>query len=1031
MNYYNFKHNAPDALIILNRGTNFEQDVTGDLMSFNTQHSIDSITSSFNITLTNVNDKYVNKYGYCSLKKMSIVEIFAKDTEDWSIVQKGDENIDIITIPDSVKSLNDLINLRYGKNIDSNEKDQYKDEIIKLNSNAVIPQDGYSINRSIILQDQNTYKIKSIDSTSDSIIIKTIDDQSYTITATNIIEKQNVVSFIPKDNYNNPITISKFRNIMSSKKISISINNIDKNLFETLKSQHVPFKVPKPKNLYKRIFFGVLLNISQSVSSASPLTVNLTGKSLGYWLESSSVNINPAGTEVVQANVDLTQFANKYADSHALDIFKDLIKFSTDDLLVSTNYSIDTQKTSSDYLLLNAGNEGLQGLSYQDSLNEIDLRQQEIYKGYTPNTKDLSVTGTKVDKTSTWGKLSNEYNNNLSIIETTKKTIIEKQRELNSNAINKKQILNSKSELEKKQNKLESSNSSIKDKIDNLNEVKEIKRTLEQKQTDAEKKLTSLLRKGRENILERYGIIKSWREIFSQIVLEVMGEQFLNLTYPFKWDVREPSFMDGDYQTKASLAQTIASNLNYEFYFDTNGHFVLKPPLYNTQISNDETYILRDIDIINFSLNETVEGMITRIGVAGDYAFAPGLEKAITFNAFQDMNLIRDYGYHYNEISNLLFIHSTSDARSFGISYMAKNNQNLFNASATITGRPNIRLGVSAYLVPRNTVFYIKDISHEFTVGEGFTTTLGLIGGRRIVTGFKAKTNITLINRTAFASDGESVLFANSYNSDKSISNESVQSIEHWVPTNQTNSALLEDSQITQNETTTGTTTFDKILKKDTPSNQKKEIVLKDKYIILNHYNMGYVGLIVDNNSIVISAINEQNYNEIMNLTISNIPDSITDLNVDKSIKEECILEIIDRFKIFTLFEGIYNKPKLFTIELKDKFTKDFTSFIQKATDNKKITSDMPGSVLRDGEMNTVLSTYSLNILSGAIKIYTTINNDLDNNGLYKKFTDADGREMPTYLDFGNSVIFEDANMSVNTSDLIESSLKSQAKRAK
>jgi hypothetical protein len=61
---------------------------------------------------------------------------------------------------------------------------------------------------------------------------------------------------------------------------------------------------------------------------------------------------------------------------------------------------------------------------------------------------------------------------------------------------------------------------------------------------------------------------------------------------------------------------------------------------------------------------------------------------------------------------------------------MAKHAANRFEGSITIPGRPEVRLGLPVYVESRDCFYYVSNITHSFTFGSQFTTTLGLRGRR-------------------------------------------------------------------------------------------------------------------------------------------------------------------------------------------------------------------------------------------------------------------------------------------------------------
>lgn len=1053
--YFNYTYDAPDAIIILNRGTSFEQDITNDVITATTSHSVDSIAGSFNVTIDNTNERYVDRFNNTFVKKMSAIEIFIKSLGESSDLPSAQVKAEgTISIPQDAKNLNDIVKLYFPK-ASEEQKNRIRNDIISLNQGLIDAVTAYKIDKVIIAQQFATVisQIKVGPGFIDLIYVDTKKATSRVITTsipTNNLS-QTVFTIAPGSEEQLKPVVQFITSSTISQTLDPKINNNDFLLSDTDSGRidqlrKFAIKIPPSPTLYQRIFLGVVLNVTQNITPGSPLAITISGKTSGYWMESSVVNIFPGGFETTFNDLDLSATANRYAQSHAMDIFRDLIRFSTDDILKvvdfnlgnigTTQQSLELIGTTSTTLVDAYGAplktaDGSNTLSEQYSsttptqhLKELDNNQNNLY-----SAKPFVVQN---PPSADWKRLAAQYDSDNAKLTAAKakfSSIDSKYDPLlavaSSDAQRERIQRQQASDKESSRRAVEQAQAAVdadKTRIEKLPEFKNNTAAIDQNIANTNKDIAKLMQAGRNKLLDQFNIVNHWKQIFSQNVLEVVDQNnFLNLVYPFKWDIRAPeASMDGDYVAKADIARMIAENLMYEFYMDTNGHFVLKPPLYNIGIdANDPTYIVRDNDLVSLSINDSAEGIITRIGVTGDYAEAANvtLEKVQIYNIHQDLTLIRDYGFHGQEISNRMFLHSFADCRDFGKAYMTKNNMELFSASLTIIGRPEVRLGTSIYIEPKDTVFYIKEISHEITAGGEFKTTLNLIGGRRIITGFKTKTSVqNFVNQYQKDTKQYQVVKATT----------TAQDIENYILSGSTNQQSI--SQFGQDNSVDaigiGRTAFGNFNDNSTASDLKVPVILKNVFQITTHVNPALIGLIVDRGSDALSDINKANYDFIHDLNTTNTPLSATDLNI-KSVDLQPGIEIIkSAFVKFANLNGV--TPETFTIDLKESFIIKFLSQTKNLLDNEVI-GDLLDFLSPGDAKNQVIRRR----IAASCVIFNVVISGLDNNGDYRQYTDSDGRELPAYLDYGKTLIIENTQLSVNQFNIIQATEEQKQQEAR
>lgn len=193
------------------------------------------------------------------------------------------------------------------------------------------------------------------------------------------------------------------------------------------------------------------------------------------------------------------------------------------------------------------------------------------------------------------------------------------------------------------------------------------------------------------------------------------------------------NFEAAEYTTKLEIATEIKNRCEYEFFQDTNGNFIFKPPFYNLNVKGLIPYTVLPSDIINYSFNTDIEGIITVLTL--NTVFDKNLQST-TFGLgkgfHMDIDLAKRYGVRYSELT-LQYITDEKMAKSLAVGHMGRINAKTINGSVTIPGRPEIRLGYPVYVEHRDSFHYVKSINHSFDFGGSFITTLALETERRQV----------------------------------------------------------------------------------------------------------------------------------------------------------------------------------------------------------------------------------------------------------------------------------------------------------
>jgi len=206
---------------------------------------------------------------------------------------------------------------------------------------------------------------------------------------------------------------------------------------------------------------------------------------------------------------------------------------------------------------------------------------------------------------------------------------------------------------------------------------------------------------------------------------------FIRKFMPFADFNEMGSFENAEYMTKLEVATTIKSRVEFEFFQDVNGNWIFKPPFYNLNTKGILPYTILPSDIINYSVSQDSEGMVTAMTVRTP--FDP-LLKTTSFGTgvgfHMDIDLMKRFGVRSQE-KTVEYIRNQSLAKVMAMSQLNQINSKTITGNVTIPGRPEIRLGYPIYMEHRDSFHYVKSVNHAFDYGSSFTTTLSLETERR------------------------------------------------------------------------------------------------------------------------------------------------------------------------------------------------------------------------------------------------------------------------------------------------------------
>lgn len=175
--------------------------------------------------------------------------------------------------------------------------------------------------------------------------------------------------------------------------------------------------------------------------------------------------------------------------------------------------------------------------------------------------------------------------------------------------------------------------------------------------------------------------------------------------------------------TKLEVAAHAADGIHFEFFQDTNGMFVFKPPFYNMDTSRNPVYVIKAGDIIDQQYAEDSSQIVTFIEASGPVLMLTTGPDYSTTHA--DFGLMKQYGIREKTVK-LAYGNSPDELRAMAAGEMARTNAKAFTGSLTIPFRPELRLGYPVYIDHMDTYYYVTNIQHSLTMGNTSTTTLTL-----------------------------------------------------------------------------------------------------------------------------------------------------------------------------------------------------------------------------------------------------------------------------------------------------------------
>jgi len=201
---------------------------------------------------------------------------------------------------------------------------------------------------------------------------------------------------------------------------------------------------------------------------------------------------------------------------------------------------------------------------------------------------------------------------------------------------------------------------------------------------------------------------------------------------PYMLDEAAPNAMQTTTMSKLEVAKHCAEVVQFEFYMDVNGEIIFKPPFYNMDVRKNLNSVINDIDIISWGFTQSEAEICTRMDVTGQYhkMFNGSKVDEVIKGIAVNIDLAQKFGVRAQQRS-VTWLTKATKCLEYAQTELNRMCSLLMQGTVTIVGRPELRLGYPVYVPARDAFYYIKSISHQFSFGGSFTTTLTLTGERK------------------------------------------------------------------------------------------------------------------------------------------------------------------------------------------------------------------------------------------------------------------------------------------------------------
>lgn len=209
------------------------------------------------------------------------------------------------------------------------------------------------------------------------------------------------------------------------------------------------------------------------------------------------------------------------------------------------------------------------------------------------------------------------------------------------------------------------------------------------------------------------------------------------------------SFFQADFKTRREILYKCAEDTNFNFFADRNGEIWFRPQYFsNAHIlqHSDGTYVIHNKDIISFGFVEDDSRIYTSVYVTTEpplgysgYSTLGGLS-----GSHRDENAILKYGVRIFATSNPIIRETgggldesealtqiSKNAAAYAKSLLQRLLASRYQGQITIPGRVMLAPGYPVYIPIRNKIYFVETVTHSYSYGGSFQTTIHLNYGRK------------------------------------------------------------------------------------------------------------------------------------------------------------------------------------------------------------------------------------------------------------------------------------------------------------
>jgi hypothetical protein len=210
--------------------------------------------------------------------------------------------------------------------------------------------------------------------------------------------------------------------------------------------------------------------------------------------------------------------------------------------------------------------------------------------------------------------------------------------------------------------------------------------------------------------------------------LEGVLDDLISAAHPYG-EISSVDTISSEYSTLLDMAIHVKDYIGYEFYMSLDGQVIFKPPFFNLDVKPFRPFVIKDEDVIAFNLHESDE-VFTVLAARGNIS-----DQVHTSNSIQEMGvamdamLARQYGLRVQQtdiqmIANLQGMKQSEVLALYAQNEMDRHNARRFQGSVTIPGTPEVKMGYPVYIESRDCYGYVTAVTHSFSFGSSFQTTL-------------------------------------------------------------------------------------------------------------------------------------------------------------------------------------------------------------------------------------------------------------------------------------------------------------------